>query len=38
MDAFKDGKNIHGWAEEVVAWCVENGIIKGQGGGILAPG
>ena len=37
LDAFNDGGNTSSWAADGMAWCVENGIIKGQGNSILAP-
>ena len=35
LDAFKDGSATPDWAVDSLAWCVENGILQGKGGGIL---
>lgn len=37
LNAFADGGNTGDWAVDGVAWCVENGILKGKGADILDP-
>jgi len=34
---FSDGNQTHDWARDGMAWCVENGVIGGKGGGTLDP-
>ncbi len=37
LDRFTDGDATGTWAVDGVAWCVQNGILKGKGGNILDP-
>lgn len=39
LDSYTDSSNIHNWSgfRQAVAWAVENGLIKGVGGGRLNP-
>ena len=37
LDQFADGENTGSWAADGVAWCVENGILKGKGQNDLDP-
>ena len=37
LDQFADGENTGSWAADGVAWCVENGILKGKGQNNLDP-
>ena len=37
LDKFTDGENTGAWAVDGVAWCVENGILKGKGENDLDP-
>jgi hypothetical protein len=37
LDKFTDQNKTHGWAKDSVAWCVEQGIVQGKGGGVLDP-
>ena len=37
LDQFADGENTGSWAADGVAWCVENGILKGKGRNDLDP-
>ena len=37
LEAFTDGENTGSWAIDGVAWCVENGILKGKGQNNLDP-
>ncbi len=37
LDRFTDTAEISGYAREPMAWAVEQGIITGKGGGVLAP-
>lgn len=37
LDVFADGFAVEPWAETGVAWCVQNGILRGRGNGILDP-
>ena len=34
---FADSGEIHDWAEEGLAWCLEKGVIQGKGGDTLDP-
>ncbi|NCE66475.1 hypothetical protein D1159_18390, partial [Pseudoflavonifractor sp. 524-17] len=38
LNGFTDRDQTNRWAEEGMAWCIENGILFGKGGGILDPG
>lgn len=35
LDAFSDGDAVSGWARDAMAWCVEQGILKGSDNGTL---
>lgn len=37
LDQFTDGADIHSWAAEGMAWCVENGILRGKGNNVIDP-
>lgn len=37
LDEFTDGDSTGAWAVDGVAWCVENGILRGKGNDILDP-
>ena len=32
LDNFPDGSSVSNWAEEAMAWCIENGLIRGEAG------
>ncbi len=37
LEQFADGENTGSWAVDGVAWCVQNGILKGKGNDTLDP-
>lgn len=37
LDEFTDAEDVSTWAEEYVAWCVENGIVSGTDDGQILP-